>query len=52
LRLNFESTKSGTFQFTFDQDTSLTPTKGYDDVTGVGTVNVATLATFASAANN
>jgi subtilase family serine protease len=40
------------YLFTFDQDTSLTTQKGYDDVTGVGTVNVGALGAFASAAKH
>ena len=34
--------------FTFDQDTSLVTKKGYDDVTGVGTLNVSALAAYSA----
>ena len=34
------------YLFVFDQDTSLKTTKGYDDVTGVGTLNTVRLAAY------
>lgn len=36
------------YLFTFDRDTSLITKKGYDDVTGVGTLNVTALAAYSA----
>ena len=42
------ATSGKQFLFVFDHDTSLKTKSGYDDVTGVGTLNVRSLATFLS----
>ena len=43
------ATSGANYVFTFDQDTSLVTKKGYDDVTGVGTLNVGALASYSTA---